>query len=80
MLNAQRWSVSSVIVACNRPEIMLLLSSRFFIVSFFFLFSFFIQITTSVLTVRVRTVERVSTHLVATDANVTMDTVVKTAI
>lgn len=59
---------------------MLLLSSRFFNLSFFFLFSFFIQITTNVLTVRVRTVERVSTHLVATDVNVTMDTVVKTAI
>lgn len=80
MLNAQRWSVSSVTVARNRPEIMLLLSSRFFDVSFFFLFSLFIQITTNVLTVRVRTVERVSTHLAATDVNVTMDTVVKTAI
>ena len=34
----------------------------------------------NVLTVRARTVERVSTHLVATDVNATMDTVEKIAI
>ena len=49
---------------------------------FFFLnvFICFCQITTNVLTVRVRMVERVSTHLAATDVNVTMDTAGKTVI
>ena len=55
----------------------MLMSCHFLNVSFFF---FFCQITTNVLTVRVRMVERVSTHLVAIDVNVTMDTADKTAI
>ena len=51
-------------------------------VFFYFLnvFICFCQITTNVLTVRVRMVERVSTHLAATDVNVTMDTADKTVI
>ena len=53
----------------------MLMSCYFLNVSFFFC-----QITTNVLTVRVRMVERVSTHLVAIDVNVTMDTADKTAI
>ena len=64
-------------VACNTLEIITL-------INVFLLFKpvviIFCQITTNALIVRVRTVERVSTHLAATDVNVTMDTAGKTAI
>ena len=64
-------------VACNTLEIITL-------INVFLLFKpvviIFGQITTNALTVRVRTVERVSTHLAATDVNVTMDTAGKTVI
>ena len=64
-------------VACNTLEIITL-------INVFLLFKpvviIFCQITTNALIVRVRTVERVSTHLAATDVNVTMDTAGKTVI